>query len=407
MASRLDNELGAWAKSLRPASFRGVPFFVASADGAHGRRTARHEYPLRDLAYVEDLGRRTREFTIEAFVLGATYMAARDKLVDAIEQPGPGALVHPYRGEIKVVATDFRVRETTAEGGMARFTITFVETGENVYPEAEPLTGQRVGTAADTAVKATEEDFAKVFSVDGKPEFVSDSAVGQIENAITRMRVLSGRIAAATSPITKFSAQLDRIKTEVRNLIRVPGNLAADITGAIGALGGVARTPGSSLDAYRKTADTATSSTTVPTTTASRRQESANQKAMNDLLARTATIEAARAATQITFESHEEAVAVRVDLADRLDTLMESCESDVVYQALEDLRVEVVRDVTTRGADLARTARYTPAATLPALALAYAVHGDAARADEIVARNNVRHPGFVPGGASLEVLTDA
>lgn len=406
MASRLDTELRPWVKSLRPASFRGAPFFVASAEGAHGRRTARHEYPLRDLAYVEDLGRRTREFTIEAFVLGAEYMAARDKLVDAIEQSGPGALVHPYRGEIKVVATDFRVRETTQEGGVARFTITFVETGENVYPEAEPLTGQRVDTAAGAAIKATKGNFAKVFSVEGKPESVSESAVGQIEDAVTRMRVLSGRVAAATSPITKFSAQLDRLKTEVRNLIRVPGNLAADITGAVGAIGGVARTPRAGFDAYRKTADSATSSTSVPTTTASRRQEATNQKAVNDLLKRSATVEAARTATQVTFGSHEEAVAARVDLADRLDAIMEDCDDDTVYQALEDLRVEVVRDITARGADLARTARYTPATTLPALVLAYAVHADAGRADEIVARNKIRHPGFVPGGKSLEVLSD-
>jgi prophage DNA circulation protein len=44
-------------------------------------------------------------------------------------------------------------------------------------------------------------------------------------------------------------------------------------------------------------------------------------------------------------------------------------------------------------------------ATLPALVVAHRVYGDATRADEIVSRNRVRHPGFVPGGIALEVAT--
>jgi len=43
---------------------------------------------------------------------------------------------------------------------------------------------------------------------------------------------------------------------------------------------------------------------------------------------------------------------------------------------------------------------------MPAIVLAYRLYGDAERADEIVARNRVRHPGFVPGGQPLEVLSN-
>ena len=35
--------------------------------------------------------------------------------------------------------------------------------------------------------------------------------------------------------------------------------------------------------------------------------------------------------------------------------------------------------------------------------LAYQLYGDADRADEIVTRNNIRHPGFVPGGSGQAV----
>jgi prophage DNA circulation protein len=48
-----------------------------------------------------------------------------------------------------------------------------------------------------------------------------------------------------------------------------------------------------------------------------------------------------------------------------------------------------------------------PQATQPALVLAYSLYEDASRDADIIARNNVRHPGFVPGGRTLEVLADA
>jgi prophage DNA circulation protein len=39
---------------------------------------------------------------------------------------------------------------------------------------------------------------------------------------------------------------------------------------------------------------------------------------------------------------------------------------------------------------------YAPAETVSALVLAHALYGDALRSGEIVERNRVRHPGFVP-----------
>lgn len=68
----------------------------------------------------------------------------------------------------------------------------------------------------------------------------------------------------------------------------------------------------------------------------------------------------------------------------------------------------MVRDITARGATLARLFSYTPKATEPALVIANRIYGTVdieARTAEIVSRNKVRHPGFVPGGIALELLT--
>ena len=87
-----------------------------------------------------------------------------------------------------------------------------------------------------------------------------------------------------------------------------------------------------------------------------------------------------------------------------LETDAETADDDG-YQALQDLRGAVLEDLTRRGARLPRLRTYTPRATMPALCLAYEIHSDAGREDELLRRNAIAHPGFVPGGQPLEVLS--
>src|SRR5699024_510226 len=78
--------------------------------------------------------------------------------------------------------------------------------------------------------------------------------------------------------------------------------------------------------------------------------------------------------------------------------------ADAVYMALDDVRATLTDDVTERGAKLPRLGTATLAATIPALVASYRIYGTADYADEIVSRNNIRHPGRVPGGVELEIV---
>ena len=91
-----------WREDYRQASFRGAAFFVASADSAYGRRVATHEHAQRDVPFNEDMGRKVRAFTVDAYLLGPNYNVARDALIKACETPEAGTLVHPYRGDLTV-----------------------------------------------------------------------------------------------------------------------------------------------------------------------------------------------------------------------------------------------------------------------------------------------------------------
>lgn len=397
----------AWIDLLQLATFRGVPFHVEGTEGSYGRRAVVHEYPLRDKPFVEDLGRKARGIVLEAFVIGSDYMLARDALAMALEEAGAGVLVHPYLGQRTVTVTDFKLKESTAEGGMARFTITCVEAGTVTFPNAQLDTAVQVNFAADDALVDIGNDFTDSFTVDGFPEFVSDAASDLVDGALDAIEGLSGSLPSLPDFASAFGPQLGGVRSGLASLLQAPGDLGNQLMGLISGLPGLMGLPTNALKLLGGLFAFGGDVLPVPATTPSRLQQATNQAAIVALVRRTAVVEAARSAALVPFQTYTEAVTVRDSLADQLDELAEATQSDDVYESLVNVRAVMVRDVTVRGADLARTVTITPDATLPALVLAYNLYEDASRDADIISRNNVRHPGFVPGGTPLEVIADA
>ena len=144
-----------WRDRLLPASFRGAAFQVRRHTRAGGRRLAVHEYPGRDEPFPEDLGRRAGTFQVDGYVVGDDYHEAREALVRACNEPGPGTLVHPYLGTLRVWCEDVSDSERSDEGRMARISMRFVEAGRNTYPSAQTDTDAAVRAAAGMARAAS------------------------------------------------------------------------------------------------------------------------------------------------------------------------------------------------------------------------------------------------------------
>ena len=66
------------------------------------------------------------------------------------------------------------------------------------------------------------------------------------------------------------------------------------------------------------------------------------------------------------------------------------------YLVLNSFRQTVVKHLTAVAQSGVRLVEITPPETLSALVLAYRRFGDATRSPEVVQRNRIRHPGFVP-----------
>lgn len=431
-----------WRAHLRPGSFRDARFLIDGAETEAGRRAARHEYPQRDLPYVEDLGRRAREYRIEAYVLGAGYMAARDALLAAVERPGPGVLVHPYLGSLRVVCTGCRLRESTAEGGLAGFSLTFVEAGENALPAGTENGAAAIAAAGDAAEAAIAEAFSAGFAVAGWPGIVAADAEAMVGAGVAAFDLLARHLSGAGAALAGWRAAADGAVARAGELVRAPRALAGtalDLLSALGALdpaagrsapvappvtvppvlrlydglaayGASLGLPGDpAADILTRLEDDARPTPLPTLATPSRRRQADNRRALAALIRRGAALEAARTVPVLRFDSYDDAVRRRDRLAGQLDAAAAEAADlgdDGAWRALSDLRRAVVRDITRRGGSLARIRHIVPATTEPALTLAHRLYGDARRAEEIVARNRIRHPGFVPGGVRLEVLSD-
>jgi len=401
----------AWRDDYRPGSFRGVPFVTERHERAGGRRAEVHEFPQRDLPLAEDLGRAARRFSIDCHVIGADYRVARDRLIDALEAAGPGTLVHPFHGTLRVQVLDYRQSESTEEGGIARFSIECVEAGAAADLTVAPDPRVQALSVADKALADAPAAFARGFDVSGLPGFVEMAASALVESAGDLTRVVAGFSGGAGNALRGFEAALDLVGQP--QLLRQPLALGTALVGlfsAVDALTGDARV-------RRRMAEPLIAFGTglhdVAATTPARTRQRANQAAFVHLTGVAATALLVRATADTAFSSYDEAVTTRDSAAALIDArALAAADALDTDRALDfdRLRRAMVRDITARGGTLQRVYGYRPAATEPALGIAHRLYGPVAdlvvRTDAMVARNRVRHPGFVPGGAPIEVLAD-
>ena len=389
------------ARELIGASFRGgggrtaVPFYVSSSEHSTGRRGVTHEYPGREEPYREDMGRATRTFSVEGYVLGDNYVAARDQLLAELERPGVGELKHPYYGVRSVAVGDVRVRETVTDGGMAVFSIDFIETpAQPVEPTAtlDALAGLLA------RVPSVRQKLREQFLAAYKPGTWQDRLAGALRSASGG--IASGLVLAHLAGESAARAHRDvtRLSNNAAALVASPATVLETLVGVfdhfpIGAWRGV-------LTAYGFNPGPRPSATT-PAGAA----EQASFDALRQVIQRLALVRAVELAAQDSFGNYEAAIAAREYLLDLLDEQAQDAE-DAIYPALVQLRADLIRALPGDASGLPRLRSYTPPQTVPSLVLAHDLYGALGLEGDILTRNRVEHPAFIPGGQPLEVLSD-
>ncbi len=401
-----------WRDQLRTASFKGIKFHVADHESSAGRRLAVNEYPFRDVPYTEDLGRTAGRWQISAYMVGENYQANADRLMEAVDAGGAGALVHPYLGTKQVIAQEARRRETQREGRYVEISITFVEAGVRTFPNAEQIASRLTATSADSLIEISRGLFENGINLNSVSEFVRDAFGGSMTDAagIFETIQLNGGINLQTT-VSKINQAAEWVASLVElsnpsasllgNIPGVAGRLISLFQGVLD-LGGSKKSQATNLAKF--------SNYTVPRAVDNTSQNVIinNNAAITERFVRTvAMAEEAKALVQVPFASFDEAIEMRQYLLGRIDGVMADSQDDSEYDALQGLRKQVGNAIPTDAESLPRLGTLVLPQSTPSLAMTYDLYGTVTREADLIARNHVRHPGFMPGGQPLEILKDA
>lgn len=447
-----------WIDNLHDASLRGVKFKISGDEAQFGRRVQVHEYPNRDKPYSEDLGRATRRLSVEAYVIGDDFMEQRNRLIQEIEKEGPATLIHPYYGEMSITINEpARISHTNDEGRMCRIAFSFVEAGELSFPTAGLATGKKLSSSVSWLDECIESAM-EAFGLDGLPDFINDGVLDDasammdfvtdtfkyVDAGVTAAaRLMNGDLTVLLGSGSSAMNFVNRLQTMWRAGTRLSGDtksLVSMITGLTGVTAGHDLAPrgvwstDSTTTQSRKTqsnhvaqairvsaiSEAAYTVTSLPKPAQSRSSSQSLTKSSSNALASgggaspaiatiphpaVTDIDTSEATTNAgmttstaaaTVPSWDDLTEVRESLNTAIDRELERVTDDTLFQALVRVRSDVNSDISSRLVLAARVTERQTTEVLPAIVLAADWYDSVERADEIMARNNIQHPGFVP-----------
>ncbi|CQH61437.1 DNA circularization protein [Yersinia enterocolitica] len=440
-----------WSEHLHPASFRGVPFAVLTAEGVFGRRQAIHEYPYRDTAWIEDLGRATRRLTIRGFLIQSSglytapdVMTQRDSLIAACEMPDAGTLVHPTLGEmtVSIPESGLRLNEGAESGRVFEFTLTIIESGLRVFS---------VTSSAD-AVSSIQSSW---FGLASKSVATFIATVkGEIRSVTQTIRTLKSTAAFWVNMVNSTTNEATNLGNVLRSTLGRDrygrynhGTVGGSVSGATASVSTQSDTTNLSALVAKKMAVSVEGRASLAAATYALKEVATVEGHANAVLAvvnailssGASTLDLIRmmqeltsinddtfrpnpsdnstaatsyqliivlcagamvfAASQYQPESYDDAVDILTRVCDAVDrAALAAADSgnDEVYQALMELRGSIVTLLQQTGANLSRVDIVNFNRSLPALNLANRLYQDARRGDALVKMAAPVHPAFMP-----------
>ena len=388
-----------WLSRYRQASFRNVSFFVRSHTVSSGRRLVQHEFPGNNNVSVEDTGRKQKTFTIDAYITADDYFQQRAALEEALDADGSGTLVHPYRGDIEVHVDEWTQSESTDEGRMVRFSITFVLASPETLTVATLYTNLGAIEKKKSLLDAINKWFQEVYNATSlavnKLTALTDAlqvAVTLIENA----KLLLKPFAEFQEIISNAKGKLITIALESEDLAKTLQNIIDFGTDA------EQQVKPSSSAAIEQFKALLQHTSELTTSTDLAQEEQINILQTKLIIASTATL-----LIEIDFPSADEAQDFLDSWVMLIDSAVETfSSSDDEYEALADLRSFVYNIVNQKALQLSKLKTFVLSETMPSLAVSNTLYGSVDQEQSIISRNKIRHPGFIPGGVDLKVVTD-
>lgn len=397
-------------------SFKGIPIRIDSGSVNGGRKTVKKEFPNRDTQTIEDLGLRPRTYNLQIVVAPRTtvaggttntqqgYFEYRDALLAAIEDKGPGELIHPLYGRIEnVVATVFSLNEDFSDFGRTRLNVTFEISSDTGIPRQTITALSQLTQANDVVTAAISSDIEDNFSIFTKFKNNFSDAADKLNGIIDAAVNATSFLGAIADEINQFNSFIGQLSANVNSLLTNPLGLATSLTNLFSNIDGLFGTVENTARAFAGLFGFGgNDENDILPTTAGRTERIQNRAILNGAVNASALGYAYVNVSQTSFENVREIEEAADALEVQFQRVMTSGSSDQVISAVTDMRVIVQQFFDEQKITLKQILEVNTY-TVPARVLSYQYYAESKSADQILKLNGITDVSFVDG--TVEVVT--
>lgn len=392
-----------WLTTLWRASYKGVPFYFEQDGEEGGRGVIVHVFPNRDDPFNEDLGENPRYYDGHAYVHGDDADDQAAALIRAMASRGPGQLVTPLFGPVAVRCLTFRRKHERDRLGVVAFEARFVREGASAALATIGSSRNAAFGAAAALSQVIAQGLPGALALGDQPDFVTAAASEVIELAAAALD--AARTSYAVDPAASALAR-DALAAIIADAPAAIESGAADAIAAVAT--SLVQTARDLADAMAPDAAARSmievAGQFAPDPAKIYHAPSAERAAANAAaalrLARLAALTAyAEALLRADYADRPAGVTARAEAVAHMSAELDLCHGAAdaeLYLAIQGVRDGVVDYLTQLIADLSPVVTVITVAPRPALVLAWRLYADPARALELVRRNAVRHPSFMP-----------
>ena len=389
--------------NYQTASFRGVPFLIGDLDTEGGRKNITHEYPNSDRRTNEDLGLLGKTFTLSGVIKTQDDFTNRDRLISALEQSGPGELVHPTFGTVTVSSKPYRLSERTSELGVARFSMTFERTDSPIFPAQTSVKPSLIKDESDTAIDGVTTDIEDTFEVATSSTSNYAAARGKLQSIGNAFQEIGRATSAVTATISQYTASVTNFVDGITRNIFAPAELAASIKDMFLELDQIAPNAEAQFELAKQLFGFGSGDTLVQPTTVARQQRADNQLLLNNAIRTNAISLAYNNAANIDYANELEVLEARQALEAEYQGIIEDNNlSGDTLDALANLRNSsrlLFEDISITVAKI----RSITVNTIPMSVLAYQYYGSTDNTQALIDLNATTDVSFVEG--EVQILT--
>jgi len=399
-----------WLKTLWRTSYKGAAFWVETDTESGARRIVIHEFPMRDTPFLEDLGERYRAFTVTAYVASDRADTEAASLMSVCAARGPGVVVLPTQGPVLVRCLEFSRTHAKDKFGYVAHSLKFVREGATGALATVTSLVNMIFVQAEAAASVAASDYASTALIKSVPDYVQRSLQSSTENALATLEAvrtslnveLVANAEQRNAIATAYTSLPDVMADEDVVALEAIGSTIADVAMAL-----VENTdPSAALAAMENVLEVTPTATQPRPATSSRWKdlEAANVQVANTLLRLAALIAYCEAVAMVRLGDRKMAITLRANVTTYFEEQLGALPSEAyaIYNAMINLRDATVDYLSRAIIDLAPVVRVSASIGMPSLFWAWRLYKDPTRSGELVERNRVAHPSFMP--ATFEAL---